>query len=456
MTGRPAGAFHFEWPGFLALGLGLIAISLPIVALRYQSRERDDLRRAREGHEAVDQVQLAASDAETGLRGYMLTGNAAFLDPYEAGVARFGPAASRLRRAISEVERADASVDAIVGTFESWRTEFAEVQVARIQRGDQAAGVSEDDGKALFDRVRAATAAAADPVRAAVEQQESTSGRADIIAVGLDVAAGLALAGVGLIVGLAIGSKQRAAADLRRTGAALAQREADLQHERAIGAKQGELIATTTHELRNPLTTLVMSAEILAEQAAVTDDDEIAELADTVLRQSRRAARLITEMLDYVRIESGKLHISTVPIDLGRVAFDAVQDVRDESPDAEIRIEAGGDGPATISGDRARLDMVLRNLLQNAVRYAVPPLRVRIERLPREVRVHVEDSGPGIPREERTRLFGQFERGSHAIPDGSGLGLYICQGVAEAHGGEISIGDSPLGGADFILTLPAS
>jgi signal transduction histidine kinase len=270
---------------------------------------------------------------------------------------------------------------------------------------------------------------------------------------GLDGIAGLALALAAVIATSALVERRRAAAALRATGAALAAREADLARERELGTKQGELIAAASHELRNPLTSLVMSAEVLSEEAALTGNEDLAETAETVLRQSRRAARLITEMLDYARIEAGGLQIARDEVDLSQAAADAVQDVRDEAPDLDIQLETGTDC-GIVEGDRARLDMVLRNLLQNAVRHADPPLRVRVESRPKAVLVHVEDSGPGIAAPERERIFERFRRGSRAAPAGTGLGLFISRGVMAAHGGTLEVHDSGLGGSDFTMSLP--
>src|SRR5690606_29340024 len=101
------------------------------------------------------------------------------------------------------------------------------------------------------------------------------------------------------------------------------------------------------------------------------------------------------------------------------------------------------------------LRMVMRNLLENAFRYGEPPLRVRIENGGPDVKIHIEDSGPGIPPTEREKIFERFRRGTTSRgQDGTGIGLYISKGIVQLHGGSLDIGTSPLGGADFVVTLP--
>lgn len=448
---------RFDWHAPGALVLGAAAMVLPVAALMMQSSARDDLRTARETQRDLSLAEHAGADAESGLRGYVLADRPEFREPFDSAVARFNESMARLRSNADDIGLPATLVAAVGDTFQAWRTDWAAPQLQLMASGDaqQARDATATGmGKELFDRFRLASVSLAPAMQSAINTREARADRDELFALGLNLTAGLALAGVVLLVSLALAARRRTALALQQAGAVLTAREADLVREREIGAKQGELIAAASHELRNPLTALVMSAEVLAEEAAISGNDDMASLADTVLRQSRRAARLITEMLDYARIEAGKLQVMRTEVDLNSVALDVVEEVRDETPDTDIRIEAGGDGPVLVEGDRARIQMVMRNLLQNAVRYADAPMRVRVERTPAKVRLHVEDSGPGVAPGDRERIFERFERGATAVAEGTGLGLFISQGVARAHGGEIEVQDSPLGGSDFVLTLP--
>ncbi|GAA2437737.1 sensor histidine kinase [Streptomyces macrosporus] len=218
-----------------------------------------------------------------------------------------------------------------------------------------------------------------------------------------------------------------------------------------------ELIATVAHELRSPLTSVKgFTATLLAKWERFTDDQKRLML-ETVDADADRVTRLITELLDISRIDSGRLEIHRRPVDMAaaverhlRAHVAAGQD-----PDRFV-LRIARPLPA-LWADPDKIDQVLGNLLENAVRHGegtitmeVAPARTKSG--DEGTAVTVSDEGPGIPEESMSRVFTRFWRGSKR--GGTGLGLYIVKGIVEAHGGTITVGRSPAGGAEFRFTLP--
>jgi signal transduction histidine kinase len=166
---------------------------------------------------------------------------------------------------------------------------------------------------------------------------------------------------------------------------------------------------------------------------------------------------MVIELLDFTRIEAGKLSIMREEISPLALVESAIDDVLVSHAGAVFSVAAEAAPDATVPVDPGRLRLVLRNLMENAVRYGKAPFRVRIEPDRAGIEIHVEDSGPGVPANEREAVFERFNRGStsEGHSQGAGIGLYISRGVVELHGGTLTVGQSPLGGADFVVRLPA-
>jgi signal transduction histidine kinase len=232
-----------------------------------------------------------------------------------------------------------------------------------------------------------------------------------------------------------------------------AQQRARLERSRA------ELVSTVAHELRSPLTSVKgFTATLLAKWHRFTDDQKRVML-ETVNADADRVTRLITELLDVSRIESGRMEVHRQLVDVpdrarkiiaGRVAVG--------EPEDRFRLEAASDLPDTWL-DADKIDQILGNLVENAVRHGAGIVTVVVERARTggdqadSVAVAVRDQGEGIPPEMVSRVFRQFWRGKRR--GGTGLGLYIVKGLVESLGGEITVGRAPGGGAEFRFILPA-
>jgi len=231
------------------------------------------------------------------------------------------------------------------------------------------------------------------------------------------------------------------------------------QQRARIERSRAELVSTVAHELRSPLTSVKgFTATLLAKWHRFTDDQKRVML-ETVNADADRVTRLITELLDVSRIESGRMEVHRQLVDVpdrarkiiaGRVAAGESED--------RFRLEAAGDLPETWL-DCDKIDQILGNLVENAVRHGAGIVTVVVERArisgdqADAVAVSVRDQGEGIPPEMVPRVFRQFWRGKRR--GGTGLGLYIVKGLVEALGGEITVGRAPGGGAEFRFILPA-
>ncbi|WP_055699046.1 MULTISPECIES: sensor histidine kinase [Streptomyces] len=233
----------------------------------------------------------------------------------------------------------------------------------------------------------------------------------------------------------------------------------DTEARRRTERSHAELIATVAHELRSPLTSVKgFTATLLAKWERFTDDQKKLML-ETVDADANRVTRLIAELLDISRIDSGRLELRRQPVDIGAAVGRHIQAHVAAGQDADRFLVRVQRPLPDLWADPDKIDQVLSNLLENAVRHGegtvtidVAPFSSPRERGGAETAVTVSDEGPGIPEESMGRVFTRFWRGSKR--GGTGLGLYIVKGIVEAHGGTITVGRAPGGGAQFRFTLP--
>jgi two-component system OmpR family sensor kinase/two-component system sensor histidine kinase QseC len=166
--------------------------------------------------------------------------------------------------------------------------------------------------------------------------------------------------------------------------------------------------------------------------------------------------RLVEQLLALARSEPGAPPTAMEPLDLSELVRQAVADTVPLAMSRGIELELFADAPVAVQGDRIGLATLVRNLADNAVRYSPAGSRVELRvALDRGAPVvQVDDAGPGIPLAERERVFDRFYRRPASDIDGSGLGLAIVRGVAQRHGAQVSLGDSPLGGLRVRVRFP--
>jgi two-component system phosphate regulon sensor histidine kinase PhoR len=221
-------------------------------------------------------------------------------------------------------------------------------------------------------------------------------------------------------------------------------------------AMRRRFVADVSHELRTPVASIAAAAETLAETEP--DDPEAPRLVDLVRRQAQRMRELIDDLTDLSLIESGSVVLTREAVDLRALAVETAEELRvaADARDVNIRIESA-DGIA-VEGDRRRLGQILRNLLDNAVKFSPPggTVRIRVDSTDGRPSIVVEDSGPGIPAAEQDRIFQRFyqvDRSRSKVRPGTGLGLAIVKHLAQLHDAEVTVQSEPGSGSAFRVTF---
>jgi signal transduction histidine kinase len=217
-----------------------------------------------------------------------------------------------------------------------------------------------------------------------------------------------------------------------------------------------DFLSAAAHDLKTPLTTLVARAQLL-ERRAVRDPSAPAdrESLQLLVAEGQRLKRLVLDLLDAARVEQGKLVGPREAVDLVAVA----RDVCARLATARHPCTVAADGTVVGWYDRQRLEQLLENLIENAIKYCPDggPVEITIQHDAAGVHLVVVDCGIGIPTEDLPQLFERFHRGAN-VDDrrfpGMGLGLFICKGIAEQHGGQISVSSRIGAGSTFHVTLP--
>ncbi|WP_405144988.1 DUF4173 domain-containing protein [Sphaerisporangium sp. NBC_01403] len=219
-----------------------------------------------------------------------------------------------------------------------------------------------------------------------------------------------------------------------------------------VDRQRRELVANVSHELRTPITGLQAVLENIVDGVSPPD---LATLS-TALAQTERLGRLVAQLLDLSRLDSGARPIEPEPVELGTLCGQAVREASLARDD--VSLSSAVSPRLGVQADPALLGQVLANLLDNAVRHSPPGGLVRLEARPEGagVRLSVTDEGPGIPEPERPRVFERFSRldtARAADAGGAGLGLAIVKEIVELHGGSIRVADSPVG-CRMVVGLP--
>ncbi len=215
------------------------------------------------------------------------------------------------------------------------------------------------------------------------------------------------------------------------------------------------LLSAMSHDLRTPLAAITGAATTLRERVEDASGGDKAELLDTICEEAERLERLVRNLLDMTRLESGALVVKRDWVPLEEIVGAALTRLEKQLGDRPVRTSLPADLPL-ISVDAILLEQLFVNLLENAAKYtpAGSLLELSAHTDGSVVVVEVADRGPGLPPGSEARVFEKFYRGQHHGPPGAGLGLAICLGIAHAHGGSLVAENRPGGGAVFRLTLP--
>ena len=243
---------------------------------------------------------------------------------------------------------------------------------------------------------------------------------------------------------------------------------------------RSSLLSSISHDLRTPLATITGAASGIMEAGSKVNLNECKELASEIFNESRRLNRLVGNLLDMTRVESGALEIHKEPQPVDEIIGAAISYFEEQLESRAIETEIPDDLPI-ISGDAVLIQQLFINLLENVLKYTPPdsPLlfKAKCDQVSGSqngtgtgaksnngnnsqsqfVTIELSDRGPGIPEDMRTQIFQKFVRAKNRTSaSGAGLGLAICQGIVEAHGGKIGVKERGGGGATFWFTLPVA
>jgi two-component system OmpR family sensor kinase len=219
-------------------------------------------------------------------------------------------------------------------------------------------------------------------------------------------------------------------------------------------SQQRQFIADAAHELRTPLTALQLQLQ-LAERAR---DEPERERAHAMLREGiARAVHLVEQLLTLAREDPNATARALESVDLGEVAQSVLRELEAGAAVKGLRLDGQVEPGIVVSGSRAALHALVENLADNAIRYTpAGSVALRLFRRGGEAVLEVEDTGPGIPADERERVFDRFYRGEAAAEGGTGLGLAIVRRIANGHGGRVEMLEAPGGGLLARVVIPAT
>jgi len=230
----------------------------------------------------------------------------------------------------------------------------------------------------------------------------------------------------------------------------------DITHLSEISRLKSEFIAAASHELRTPLTSVQMGIHLLLEGTTGQLAERQQEILEVCREDTARLDRLMRELLDLSKIESGAVTPVLAPIRPSTLIAGAIDPLRlqVESRGIRLEVEAAPDLPA-VSVDRSQIERVITNLVTNATRATSAGGAITVSAAQREaeIAISVADTGTGIPREYLSRVFEPFVQVPHATGGGAGLGLTISRRIVEAHGGQLTVQSSPGQGSTFTFTV---
>lgn len=236
---------------------------------------------------------------------------------------------------------------------------------------------------------------------------------------------------------------------------------ADITERKRMDKMKREFISTVSHELRTPLTSIRGALGLVAGGATGALPDKAKDLIHIANNNCDRLVRLINDMLDMEKIESGKMQFEMLPLDLQPLVEEAIAANQAYAAQHQAKIMIEGELPqAKIMGERDRLIQVLTNLLSNAAKFTAPggTVHVSLSQTAGAVMLRVRDEGPGIPPEFQPHIFQKFSQADSSdtrSKGGSGLGLSITKAIVEHHGGQIGFDTVAGQGSTFWVCLPA-
>jgi two-component system sensor histidine kinase SenX3 len=231
----------------------------------------------------------------------------------------------------------------------------------------------------------------------------------------------------------------------------------DVTEARRVEAVRRDFVANVGHELKTPVGALALLAEAI--EGAADDPEAVQRFAARIAHESERLARLVRELIDLSRLQGGEPLPEMAPVEVGHVLAEAVDRTRMAARAKRLEIAVGGQTGLVVQGVESQLTTAVTNLLANAVAYSAGESRIALAARARSgfAEIAVTDSGIGIPRKDRQRVFERFYRVDQSRASstgGTGLGLSIVKHVASNHGGSVTVWSEEGLGSTFTLRIP--
>jgi signal transduction histidine kinase len=399
--------------------------------------------RTREVQALISRTRGALVDAETAQRGFLLTGDVAYLEPLSGGDALVHASLADLKRLTLDDPLQRHNVDELERLVVEKMAEVRRtIELHQSGEPTQAlAVVRSNDGKALMDRARRLIEEMRAYEDKGLEERTTAMRRAFDGATGIAMIAGGGLVALGFV--------------LFAVHRDIARREALESALREEGKFQQQFIGILSHDLRNPLSSIAMSAGQLRRSPAMDRLD----VATRIESSAARMGRMIDQLLDLTRVRlSDGIPISPRPETSLRDVVNAVVDeLRSAYPMARLRMELGEDVRGTWDPDR--ISEVVSNLVGNAIRYGDGTVDVRVAKADASAVLEVHNDGEPIPADVLPAIFAPFRRattGQEGNGHGLGLGLFITERIVAAHGGSVAVRSTSSEGTTFTVGLPAA
>lgn len=408
----------------------------------------------------------------------LILGDPRYVTRWEEQAAQTRDDLARLG-ALLATPRQEALLRQAKDAFEEYQRLVGDEQVllARGQR-QQAIRLSETEARALIERVESLVDQLIEQIRSAALGAQAEAARLEArtwsgVLIAFGAAVVLALAGTAAIAFRLTWSLRAlsAATSAVATGsfpepvrvegddevAALARSfNAMAAQLRELDAVKEMFLATVSHELRSPLTSMREAGHLLRDEVPGGLNPKQARLVKIIEEGSERLLRLVNQILDLSRLRAGSLPIERKPVEVDRIVARATEELRPQAQEAGLALEVERIGHRfDYLGDEDRLVQVVVNLVANAIRFTPRGGRVtaRVLDVGAEVEVQVEDTGIGIPASALPHIFGWYEQ-AHSRRGGTGLGLPIVRGLVEAHGGRVTVESQEGKGSRFTVLLP--